>query len=51
MSGTGFETVNPILQGLKRGDEGGDLSLELNDTLGGGRGLGGADFEPVMLRE
>jgi len=49
-SGTGFETVNAILQGLKGGDKGGDLSLELNDSLGG-RGAGGAGFGPVLLWE
>jgi hypothetical protein len=50
MSGTGFETVNAILQGLKRGDKGGDLGLELNDSLGGG-GIGGAGFGSVVLWE
>jgi hypothetical protein len=50
MSGTGFETVNAILQGLKRGDKGGDLSLELNDSLNSG-GIGGAGFGSVLLRE
>jgi hypothetical protein len=49
-SGAGFETVNAILQGLKRGDKGGDLGLELNDSLSGG-GIGGAGFEPFLLRE
>ena len=49
-SGTGFETVNAILQGLKGGDKGGDLSLELNDSLGGGW-IGGAGFGSVVLRE
>jgi hypothetical protein len=49
-SGTGFETVNAILQGLKRGDKGSDLGLELNDSLGGGR-IGGAGFGCVVLRE
>jgi hypothetical protein len=50
MSGTGFETVNAILQGLKRGDKGGNLGLELNDSLGGG-GIGGAGFGSVVLWE
>jgi hypothetical protein len=50
-SSTGFQTVNAILQSLKRGDKGGDLSLELNDSLGGGGGVGGAGFGAVMLWE
>jgi hypothetical protein len=49
-SGAGFETVNAILQGLKRGDKGGDLSLELNNSLCS-RGVGGGGFGPVVLRE
>jgi hypothetical protein len=41
-SGTGFETVNAILESFKGGDKGGDLGLELNDSLRGGNG--GAGF-------
>jgi hypothetical protein len=46
-SDTGFETVNAILQGLEGGNQRGNLSLELKDSLGGG-GIGGAGFGPVL---
>jgi hypothetical protein len=49
-SGSRFETVDTILQGLKRGDKGSDLGLKLNDSLGGG-GIGDADFGSVLVRE
>jgi hypothetical protein len=49
-SGTGFETVNAILQGLHGGNKRGNLSLELNDSLRSG-GIAGAGFGAVLLRE
>jgi hypothetical protein len=49
-SDPGFETVNPILQGLKRGGKGGNLTLKLDDSLGGG-GVGDAGFRPLVLRQ
>jgi hypothetical protein len=49
-SGTGFETVNAILQGLKGGNKRGNLSLKLNDSLRSG-GIAGAGFGEVLLQE
>jgi hypothetical protein len=49
-SGTGFETVNAILQGLKGGNKGGNLSLEFNDSLSSG-GIRGNGLRPVLWRE
>jgi hypothetical protein len=49
-SGTGFETVNAILQGLHGGNKRGNLSLELNDSLRSG-GIAGAGVGPLLLQE
>jgi hypothetical protein len=49
-SGLGFETVNAVFQSFKSGDKGGDIGLELNDSLGG-RGIESAGFGPVLLRK
>jgi hypothetical protein len=43
-----FQAIDALPQGLKRSGEGGDFSLELDDSLGGG-GVGGGGFEPVRM--
>jgi hypothetical protein len=44
----GLEAVNAMAQGLKLGGKGGDLSLELKDSLSGG-GTGSGSFGPIVL--
>jgi hypothetical protein len=43
-----FQTIDALSQGLKRSGEGGDFSLELDNSLGGG-GVGDGGFEPVRM--
>jgi len=45
-----LDTVIAVLQGWRRGDMGGGVGVERNDSLSGG-GSGGGGVGPVLLRE